>query len=148
MDVHAENFLIYLFYFYYIKNFIWWINMNNKKTYCIYKHENKINKKIYIGMTKYNDPSKRWGNNGKRYKYSCIYFWRAIEKYGWNNFTHEILYSNLSFKEACEYEKKLIEQYRSNEKEFGYNLANGGHGRSVNNISEETRKKNERSSSW
>lgn len=140
MDVHAENFLIYLFYLFILKIRMV-INMENEKTYCVYKHKNKINQKVYIGMTKYSDPSKRWEKNGKRYKHKCDYFWKAIEKYGWDNFTHEILYSNLSFEEACECEKKLIKQYKSNEREFGYNLANGGYGRSVNNVSEETKRK-------
>ena len=115
--------------------------MECEKTYCVYIHKNKINNKVYVGMTKYSNPSKRWGKNGNRYKYKCDYFWKAIQKYGWDNFTHEILYSKLSFEEACECEKKLIKEYKSNDREFGYNLANGGWGRSVNSISEETRKK-------
>ena len=47
-------------------------------------------------------------------------------KYGWNNFIHEILYEGLTQKEACELEIKLISENRTQEKEFGYNINEGG----------------------
>jgi hypothetical protein len=53
-------------------------------TYSVYKHTNKYNNKIYIGITKQN-PIKRWAN-GKGYKINS-HFRNAIEKYGWDNFT-------------------------------------------------------------
>lgn len=52
----------------------------------IYKHTNKINGKSYIGQTK--NIKMRWRPEG--YKY-CRKFYHAILKYGWDNFTHEIL---------------------------------------------------------
>lgn len=57
-------------------------------TYCVYAHINKVNGKIYIGQT-CRKPEYRW-NDGKGYK-ECTYFYNAIEKYGWDNFDHEIL---------------------------------------------------------
>ena len=79
--------------------------MNN---YIIYCHTNKINGKKYIGQT-CQSPQKRWGNNGSEYiNKGNIHFKSAILKYGWDNFTHEILYTNLSPQEADEKEIELI----------------------------------------
>ena len=55
--------------------------------YSIYMHINKINNKSYIGLTSAQPPSLRWGG-GSHYK--TQYFYRAINKYGWNNFEHII----------------------------------------------------------
>ena len=35
--------------------------------YTVYQHKNKINGKIYIGITM-QEPEKRWGVNGRNYK--------------------------------------------------------------------------------
>lgn len=97
--------------------------MNN---YIIYCHTNKINGKKYIGQT-CQSPQKRWGNNGSEYiKKGNIHFKNAILKYGWDNFTHEILYTNLSPQEADEKEIELIKQYDTTNSEYGYNIAAGG----------------------
>lgn len=55
----------------------------------IYKHTNKINNWSYVGRTA-QKPTKRWGKNGQGYKKQAK-FWNAIQKYGWDNFTHEIV---------------------------------------------------------
>lgn len=59
-----------------------------EKPYCVYIHTNKINKKSYIGIT-CQKPEHRWGCNGNGYA-ECPHFWRAIQKYGWDNFDHKI----------------------------------------------------------
>ena len=110
--------------------------IENNKKYYIDKHTNKINGKVYIGQTCQN-PEYRW-NHGEGYKGSSR-FYSAIKSYGWDNFNHEIIFSNLTFEEANLKEIELINYYKSNLEEFGYNLDNGG---SKNKrISEETRKK-------
>ena len=53
-------------------------------------------------------------------------FWAAIEKYGWNNFVTEIVKDNLSREEAAILEKKLIKELKTQDREFGYNLDEGG----------------------
>lgn len=96
----------------------------NKKIYCIYKHTSPSGK-VYIGMTK-QDPNKRW-QNGSGYKTQRL-FWRAIKKYGWDNFEHKILDDNLTHNEACEKEIMYINQYQSNNPKYGYNVTSGGDG--------------------
>lgn len=95
--------------------------MNNYKVYC----HTSPNGKRYVGIS--NNPEKRW-NNGKGYIKNYL-FYRAIEKYGWNNFNHEILYDNLSIEEAGAIEQKLIQKWNLTDPNFGYNLREGGNGK-------------------
>lgn len=97
--------------------------MNN--TYSVYEHKNKINGKIYIGQTSFLNVQRRWGKDGSLYKHSP-YFYSAIQKYGWDNFEHIILESNLTAEEAEEAEKYYISLYHSNDMNYGYNLTSGG----------------------
>lgn len=90
--------------------------------YCVYKHT-APNGKCYVGMTK-QKPELRW-QNGLGYR-TQKRFYRAIRKYGWECFTHEIVYSGLSFEDAEQKERELISKYRSYDKNFGYNLEHGG----------------------
>lgn len=92
--------------------------------YTVYQHKNKINEKIYIGITM-QEPNKRWGLNGVNYK-SSPHFFAAIQKYGWDNFEHNILFTNLTKEEACKKEQELIEFYNSMDRNFGYNSTSGG----------------------
>ena len=80
--------------------------------------------KYYIGITSRN-PEDRW-RDGKGYKTQLFY--RAINKYGWENIKHIVLKNNLTHEEACNEEKLLIKQYNSNNNEYGYNITSGGDG--------------------
>ena len=71
-------------------------------------------------------PQKRWAN-GAGYKKN-FYFYRAIKKYGWNAFEHEILYQDLTLEEAKAIEIDLISKWKLTDKQFGYNLREGGDG--------------------
>lgn len=102
--------------------------------YIVYKHT-APNNKIYIGIT--STPTyKRW-DSGNGYKGQ--FFYRAIQKYGWENIKHEILFSDLTKEEACQKEMELIKLYKSNQREFGYNISNGGN--CSESLSEESKKK-------
>lgn len=91
--------------------------------YTVYQHKNKINGKVYIGIT-VQKPEARW-RNGEGYK-SSPHFYSAIQQYGWDNFEHNILFTNLTREEACKKEQKLIKQYNSIDRDFGYNSTSGG----------------------
>lgn len=96
-------------------------------TWRIYKHTNKINGKCYIGLTS-KDIKNRAGKNG--YGYRTQYFSRAIKKYGWDNFEHEILEDNIeTIEEANKREKYWIKFYHScvlDSECHGYNADFGG----------------------
>ena len=91
-------------------------------SYCVYIHTSPSGK-VYIGITK-QTPTGRW-KNGFGYK-SSPHFWSAIQKYGWEKIKHEVVFCGLSKEEACQKEKELIEEYRSTDREHGYNEKTGG----------------------
>ena len=90
--------------------------------WTVYMHKCP-NNKVYIGITS-TTTNRRW-NNGKSYSGSR-YFNNAIHKYGWDNIEHTILYENLTKDEACQKEIELIQKYKSNNPDYGYNLSAGG----------------------
>ena len=90
------------------------------KSFCVYMHINNKNGKKYIGITSKKDPQKRWGRNGSGYK--CQFFYKAIQKYGWDNFSHEIIATDLSIEEALNLETELITKFRSLWTDNGYNI--------------------------
>lgn len=102
--------------------------------YYVYKHT-APNGKVYIGQTQQNPPEKRW-LCGKGYPCNT-HFTNAINKYGWNNFQHEIVASNLTKEEADEMEIGLIAKHNSADRRYGYNIALGGN--SIGKHSKETK---------
>lgn len=99
--------------------------MTNK--YVVYKHTSPTGK-VYIGITEL-DVNIRW-NNGRGYKTNERFF-SDILMYGWINFKHEILFSNLSKRAAREIENELIKRYISTDPECVYNQCqNAGYRRS------------------
>lgn len=110
--------------------------MAEERKWCVYCHTNKVNGKKYIGITS-KTPNRRWGKEGIYYK--TQFFYRAIQKYGWDTFEHEILYKELKEQDAKNKEIELIKKYNTKNREYGYNLTDGGDGSSGIIISEETR---------
>ena len=94
---------------------------DNENNYLVYRHI-APNGKSYIGITK-QDAERRF-QDGIGYK-SQPQFWRAIKKYGWSSFQHEILESGLTEKEASEREVFYIKKYNAFAPN-GYNVAEGG----------------------
>lgn len=91
--------------------------------YTVYVHISP-NNKMYFGIT-HLKPEHRWLSNGGGYK-KCTLFWRAIQKYGWDNFKHVVLLENLSKEMACECEKYFIAKFQTNRAQYGYNNSKGG----------------------
>lgn len=112
---------------------------NEEKLYCVYKHTSPSGK-VYIGYTSKNPPEKRW-SNGNGYKRGHPYFWRAICKYKWENFSHEIMFSGLTRQEVIEKERELILFYDATNPNKGYNMTKGGDGKEGYVMPDETRKK-------
>lgn len=93
-----------------------------ENNYYVYKHT-APNGKVYIGITK-QLPHVRW-KSGLGYL-NNKHFIQAIRKYGWESIKHEIVASDLSKESAEDLERKLIEKYQSDNREFGYNHLSGG----------------------
>lgn len=98
------------------------MKLKEKADYKVYKHT-APNGKIYIGITRL-APEKRW-LNGRGYARNQ-HFYKAIKKYGWDNFTHEIVATFETASEACAEEQRLIQLYDTTNPEKGYNGTSGG----------------------
>lgn len=100
--------------------------MARDKNCGIYKITNKINGKSYIGLS--GDIYVRWSEHRCHYKTIDNVLYRAIRKYGIENFTFEIL-ENCPKYELGEKEKFYIRKYRTYvgfEDCNGYNMTLGG----------------------
>lgn len=104
--------------------------------FILYLHKSPSGK-VYIGITKKLKAEYRW-DNGNGYKRNIL-FYRAVTKYGWNNFQHIILSKNLSEERAKNLEKDLIRHYK--DLGISYNITDGGEGTYGWNPSEITKSK-------
>ena len=84
---------------------------NNDRCYIVYMHTSPSGKR-YIGITSKNPPEKRW-LNGRGYRNE--YIKNVIQKYGWDNFEHEILFNCLTKSEAEQKENRHSVYNRWNE---------------------------------
>lgn len=93
----------------------------------IYKITNKVNGKIYIGKS--TDIVRRFAEHKRHYKSEShrkkIALYKSMWKYGVENFIFEIL-EETSVDVLDEREKYYIDFYKSNNKDIGYNLTEGG----------------------
>lgn len=106
----------------------------------IYKHTLLISEHAgwsYIGQT-CRSLEDRWGKNGEGYRPET-YFGRVISKYGWSNFSHEIIEDNiLSLEEANERESYWISYYHTwvdDPNCRGFNLDSGGNSHIPSSVS-------------
>jgi group I intron endonuclease len=93
----------------------------------LYKITNTINSKVYIGQS--NKDQYRWRQHcyfAKHPEKTGQYIHRAMNKYGVDSFTFEIIATCQTREDADETEAVLITQYDTRNHEFGYNLKAGG----------------------
>lgn len=101
--------------------------------YTVYCHFNKINGKLYFGLTKYTIKKRK--QNGY---FTCNKLRNAINKYGWDSFDSFVIRDNLTKEDACSLEKELIKRYHTTEQNRGYNIHLGG---TAPEVTDEFRKK-------
>lgn len=107
----------------------------------IYCATNKINNKKYIGQTIHSlHYRKRQHENCSRLKIKggCRLFWRAIRKYGEDNFYWEILDECTTLEDLGEKESYYIQKYNTTDTTVGYNLKGGSYNPF---LSQDTKKK-------
>lgn len=91
----------------------------------IYKITNLVNGHMYIGLTR-QPLQTRWKKHLKDSKHLDYYFYRAIKKYGPDNFTQEILEEISNPSKLDEKERYWINHYDTFKN--GYNSTTGGEG--------------------
>lgn len=106
--------------------------------YTIYKSVNKLNGKVYVGFD--SQWPKRITIHKSASKKEDYKFYRAIRKYGWNNFEWSVIYQSKEKNHTLnEMESYFINEYDSFHN--GYNSTLGGDGAFGLILSEESRKK-------
>ena len=88
----------------------------------IYKRQNNINGKVYIGKHRHSLPQLDYNYHG-----SGKLLTQAISKYGEENFTYELVDTADSLEELNELEKYYIQKYNTVTPN-GYNISTGGDG--------------------
>lgn len=92
---------------------------NSERYGYIYVTENLINHKKYIGQHKAQDFDESYKGSGKA-------LWNAINKYGWENFSCEIIEWCKTREELGEREKYWIDYYDAVRSRNFYNICPGG----------------------
>lgn len=107
--------------------------------FYLYKITNVFDGKIYIGQSV--NPNGRWRRHKSDAKLgkSKSHLSRAIQKYGVQNFTFEVIVQAKTLEDIDEAEIICIKQYNSSNQNYGYNIALGGNGKRI--ISEQTKRK-------
>lgn len=111
------------------------------RSYDVYKITNKVNNKVYIGITS-KGISARWKEHIYSAEHDCPFkLHRAIRKYGKENFSVELIDFANSWEELTKKEQQYISEYNSLQDEFGYNMTEGGDGTFGKVVYEETKEK-------
>ena len=91
----------------------------------IYMIKNKVNGKVYIGLTT-NTIEERWKQHLSSVNFVKRHLYYSIKKYGVENFSIYELDKTEDFKKLGELERYYIKKYKSTNSEYGYNITHGG----------------------
>lgn len=96
----------------------------------IYKITNLVNSKLYFGQTailkaRWKD-HRYFGSHPNKYKNKTHPLYHSMNKYGLTNFSFEIVDTCGTQQEADELETKLISEFKTQDRLFGYNIEPGG----------------------
>lgn len=109
----------------------------------IYKITNQINGKMYIGKTEHADPIERWKEHireKEKDRSKNRPFYRALNKYGIENFDFQVIDECNDSNNLCELEVYYIDKYRTFvgfDNCNGYNCTIGGDGKAFLNLDED-----------
>lgn len=110
-----------------------------KRVTGIYKIENTINGKVYIGQSvnikkRFIEHRYRAYDKSDEKTYS-LYLYSAIRKHGVENFSFSII-EECNAEELNEREMYWIDHYHANQKEYGYNLSDGGNSKYIRHMND------------
>jgi group I intron endonuclease len=109
--------------------------------FIIYKVTNLVNEKIYIGQTIHTIQRRKREHINNARGGSSMALYRAMRKYGTDNFVFEPICYCTSREEASSKEIEMIKLLNSKARHVGYNMTDGGEGANGCHPSEETRAK-------
>lgn len=119
----------------------------------IYMFHNIINGKLYIGKTVDSYSSRISKHKSNAFELNLEnYFYKAIRKYGWDNFEKYIIFQTETLENTpenkikldeivCQKEREYIAEFKANNPTFGYNLTDGGDGICGFKFSKESRER-------
>ena len=91
----------------------------------VYKITNQINDKVYIGQT-IRSLSERWSQHLRDSEKLDYPLYRAMSKYGKENFNIKAIYKTNNIEDLNKKEGELISTFKSTNRDFGYNVLSGG----------------------
>lgn len=101
------------------------------RNYCVYLITCLVNGKQYAGKTSQGSRERWTGHKRDARNGSDLIFSRAIRKHGERNFTVSVLRENLTYTEANQEERLAIKTLNLLDRDFGYNMTEGGEGSGI-----------------
>jgi len=100
------------------------MDSEKERVYCIYLIINRVNLHLYVGQSK--NPRNRWTGHKTASKTEPFPLYKAMRKYGLENFLFLIIRDKLTLDEANYYETYYINYFNTLKSASGYNATTGG----------------------